>query len=318
MKKLQGLNMKLIKRTLIKKPDVTYNLHVENNHNYVANGMVVSNCHGIRGNVLTNLLNEHGKHISHRFGCTGTLPKEETDAMAVRVAIGDVRYTIQAHELITQGYLATLQIEIIQLEEDFMAQYAQFKKDNPTTKTTYVQFVDSYLPDYSAEKSYLQKKQERLNWMALYIEGKRDLKKGNVLCLVDGVSVGKKLTKLIPGAMFVYGADKKNVRKEIYDLFKDRNDLIVFATVQIASTGLDIPRIFNMIGIDLGKSFIRVVQSIGRGLRKAHDKDSVTFTDICSNLKYGKKHLRERKNIYKEAQYPFKEHKINYTKDMLL
>ncbi len=310
--------MKLIKRTEICKPSIVYNLHVENNHNYIANGIVVSNCHGIKGNVLTNLLNEHGKHISHRFGCTGTLPKEETDAMAVRIAIGDVRYNIPAHQLIAQGYLAKLQIEILQLEEDLTTPYQQFCRENPTEKVTYIQFVDSYFPDYDAEKSYLQKKQERLEWMASYIEAKRDLKKGNVLCLVDGVAFGKKLTKLIPDAIFVYGKDKKKARKEIYDLFKDKDDLIVLATVQIASTGLDIPRIFNMMAIDVGKSFIRVIQSIGRGLRKAHDKESVNFTDICSNLKYGKKHIRERKKMYKEALYPFKEYKVNYMRDMLL
>jgi len=278
--------------------------------------VVIDECHGAKAQIISKLLNEHGKQIPHRFGLTATLPKEETDLMSIKITLGNVQYRVQAHELIDQGYLAKLQIEILQLEEDFIEQYNKFCQENPTEKITYTQFVEGYLPDYDAEKSYLQKNVNRLEWIASYIEAKRDLKKGNVLCLVDGIAFGKKLTKLIPGAIFVHGKDKKKVRKEIYDLFKDNDNLIVFATVQLASLGLDIPRIFNMMAIDAGKSFIRIVQSIGRGLRKAYDKDRVNFTDICSNMKYGKKHLRERKKIYREAKYPFKEYNINYMKDL--
>ena len=60
------------------------------------------------------------------------------------------------------------------------------------------------------------------------------------------------------------------------------------------------------------KSFIRIIQTIGRGLRKAPDKDSVEFTDICSDLKYSRKHLTERKKFYREAQYPHKVKKVEY------
>jgi superfamily II DNA or RNA helicase len=68
-----------------------------------------------------------------------------------------------------------------------------------------------------------------------------------------------------------------------------------------------------MMFIDIGKSFIRVIQTIGRGLRKAKDKDSVLVTDICSDLKYGKRHLAERTKFYREAQYPYKKIKVKYS-----
>ena len=152
-----------------------------------------------------------------------------------------------------------------------------------------------------------------MEWIKMYIEAKRDMGKGNVFCLVDGVNFGKKLAKLIPGAVFVHGKDKKKARKEVYQLFKDNDNLVVIATVHIASTGLNIKRIFNLMFIDVGKSFIRVIQTIGRGLRKAPDKDHVDVTDICTDLKYGKKHLRERVKFYNEAKYPHKKRKINYS-----
>lgn len=267
--------------------------------------IIVDECHGLKGNVLSKLLNEHGKNIPYRFGVTGTLPKEKTDALAVRVALGDVVYTIPAHELIEKGYLANLHIDIFQLQVDLKKQYQEYLEEG-NEKITYTQFKDAYFPEWTAEKNFLQSEPTRLQWIADYIQVKRDLGKGNVFCLVNGVKFGKKLASMIEGAIFVHGQDKMSARNEVYDLFKENDNIVVIATIHIASTGLDIKRIFNLIYIDVGKSFIRTIQSIGRGLRKAHDKDSVHVTDICSDLKYSKRHLRERINYYKEAKYKHK------------
>lgn len=141
----------------------------------------------------------------------------------------------------------------------------------------------------------------------------------NVFCLVDGVRNGQKLADLVDGAVFVHGKDKAKARKEVYNLFRDNDNLVVIATIHIASTGLNIKRIFHMMAIDVGKSFIRIIQTIGRGLRKAPDKDSVGFTDICSDLKYSRKHLTERKKIYKEVQYQHKvKKKIEYADFLMI
>lgn len=277
--------------------------------------VIVDECHGIKGTVLTTLLNEKAAHIPLRFGVTGTLPKAETDAMAVRIAVGDVRYAITAKELMDQGVLAKLNIDILQLEENFMELYKEFLEEhtNPLEKPpTYKQFKDEYFPDYTSEKKYLQQNEKRMRWIADWISVKRDMGKGNVFCLVDGIRMGQKLADMIEGAIFVHGKDKAKARKQIYDLFKTNDNLVVIATIQIASTGLNIKRIFHLMFIDVGKSFIRVIQTIGRGLRKADDKDSVDVTDICSDLKYARKHLNERKKFYAEAQYPHKVKKIDY------
>lgn len=280
--------------------------------------VVVDECHGIKGNVLTDILNEHGNNISTRVGVTGTLPDNAADRMSVKVAVGEVQFEIPAHELIKQGWLAKLDIDIVQLQENFEAEYEQFKIDYPKEKVTYQQFKDQYLPEWNQEKSYLQNNKKRMQHICDMIEEKRSQNKGNVFCLVDGVQFGKKLAKLIPNARFVHGKDKKKARREVYDLFKEHDDLVVIATVQVASTGLNIKRIFNLMFIDVGKSFIRIVQTIGRGLRKAPDKDSVNVTDICSDLKYSRRHLTARKKIYKEALYPNKVRKVKYDQISLL
>lgn len=274
--------------------------------------IVVDECHGLRGNILTKLLNEYGKDIPYRFGVTGTLPKEKTDELAVKVAVGLVQYEIPAHELIEKGYLAKLHIDIMQLEVNLKKQYDNYLNEDGDAKVTYKQFKDSYFPEWSSEKTFMQSEKERLDWIAAYVDIKRNTGKGNVLCLVNGIKFGKKLAAKIEGAEFIYGKDDMEVRKEIYARFKENDNLVVIATAQIASTGLDIKRIFNLIYIDVGKSFIRTIQAIGRGLRKAKDKDSVHVTDICSDLKYSKRHLRERIKFYKEARYPHTKKVVDY------
>jgi superfamily II DNA or RNA helicase len=84
------------------------------------------------------------------------------------------------------------------------------------------------------------------------------------------------------------------------------------ATYGVAAVGINIPRIFNLVLIEPGKSFVRVIQSIGRGIRKAEDKDFVQIWDITSTCKFAKRHLTQRKNYYGEANYPFDLEKHSY------
>jgi len=55
--------------------------------------------------------------------------------------------------------------------------------------------------------------------------------------------------------------------------------------------------------VDAGKSFIKAIQSVGRGLRRSGDKNRVKVVDVYSKLKFSKKHSNERKKHYKEAEY---------------
>ena len=64
--------------------------------------------------------------------------------------------------------------------------------------------------------------------------------------------------------------------------------------------------------LEPGKSFVRVIQSIGRGVRKAKDKDFVQIWDLTSTCKFAKRHLTQRKKFYKEAEYPFTIEKVDW------
>ena len=102
---------------------------------------------------------------------------------------------------------------------------------------------------------------------------------------------------------------------EQYKDMQQSDNKIIVATAQIASTGLDIPRIFNMVYIDMGKSFVKTIQSIGRGLRTFTDKTKVNIFDICSSTKFSKKHMKERIKYYIEKEHPWQIVNIEQWKD---
>lgn len=276
--------------------------------------LVVDETHGAKANELKKLLVEHGKTIVHRFGVTGTLPDHKSDATTVIVGIGPVRYEVPASRLIDDGYLAKLQINIMQMKVELHEEYDEYLKENEDEPDilTYPQFLTAFFPDWPSERGFLQTETRRTNWIVDYIEALSSKEKGNVLCLVNGINYGKKLSKLIPGSVFIHGKDNMAVRSEAYERFNTEDNFVLIATSQIASTGLDIPRIFNLVFIDQGKSFIKTIQGIGRGLRLAHDKESVHVTDICATTKYSKSHLAKRVKYYKSAKYPHRKHSIEY------
>jgi superfamily II DNA or RNA helicase len=238
--------------------------------------------HGAKAHVAQKLLNEHGAHIPFKFGVTGTFPKPPADQMSLRASIGDTLIEIPARWLIDNGYLAEVDIEQVCLKQSSKEQF----------------------PDYAAEKNYLSKNEERIEVIAgLIIQYAEQI--GNTLVLVNSVPFGENLTQAISGnAVFLYGASKKKERKAQYDLFETQDDMIVVATSGIASTGISIDRVKCLIFVDAGKSYIKAIQSVGRGTRLASDKKMVKVIDIFADLKWSKAHARERVKWYKESQYP--------------
>jgi superfamily II DNA or RNA helicase len=244
------------------------------------NAVIVDEAHGAKAEVIKELINVHGRHISYRYGVTGTFPKSEVDQYSLRLSIGEILVTIPASWLIAQGYLSSVEIEAVETADA----------------------VEEF-PDYASEKSYLTKSDDRLLEIAALIQKKQQAH-GNTMVLVNSIAQGQSLQEMIPNSIFLHGETDTSVRAEHYAQYEDSNNLIVIATFGIASTGLSINRIFCLIMIDAGKSFVRCIQSIGRGLRKSGDKNHVFVVDVYSKLKFSKKHFKNRKDFYVEAGYP--------------
>ena len=277
--------------------------------------VIVDECHGVKGQVIQDILNEHGQDCAVRIGVTATIPDEKTDQYSLTVTLGSIVYEIYAKELIDKGILACPTIHIKQLSENVLPQFEVYRNEAlmlGQEVISYAKYKNSFFPDYKSESSFLRKKQERLEWISNYV-GNLDK---NTFILVNNVATAKKLAEMIPDAVYLTGADKGKVRKEIYSRFADNDNLTVIATTQIAYAGLNIKRIFNLVFVDIGKSFVRVLQAVGRGLRISHDKDSVDVHDITSDLKHSKKHCKQRMKMYAEAGYDYKLHTVKYDEDL--
>ena len=247
--------------------------------------IIIDEVHQAKADVLTKLLTQNFSNCAIRWGLTGTVPKEAWEFQGILASIGPVINQVSAHDLQEKGVLANLQINILQTND--------------------VQVFRNYQEEYS----FLVTDDHRISWIGNKI--KEISQTGNTLVLVNRIDTGDKLTAMLPDSVFISGAVKLTDRKEEYDEIKTSADKIIVATYGVAAVGINIPRIFNLVLIEPGKSFVRVIQSIGRGIRRAEDKDHVEIWDITSACKYAKRHLTERKKFYKEAKYPFAITKVN-------
>ena len=248
--------------------------------------LIVDEVHQAKAEVLKKLLTQNLKHAPIRWGLTGTVPKEDFEFQAILASLGQVIGKISAKELQDKGVLSNCHVNVVQLV------------DTPVHK------------NYQEELKYLVTSKDRVKYIGKMIKTIKD--SGNTLVLIDRISSGEKLQEQIPDSVFIKGDVKLADRKEQYDEVKEATNKVLIATYGVASVGINIPRIFNLVLIEPGKSFVRVIQSIGRGVRKAEDKDFVQIWDITSTCKFAKRHLTQRKKFYKEAQYPFTIEKIDW------
>ncbi len=250
--------------------------------------VIVDETHVAKATVLLNLLTQNLKNAPIRWGLTGTVPKEAHEYESIFASIGPVVGKLEASELQELGVLSTCHVNIMQLH------------DIPAFRT------------YAEELKYLVTDKDRMKYVSQMIA--EISKTGNTLVLVNRIDSGNAIASEIPNSVFLSGVIKTKDRKSEYDQIETSDDKVIIATYGIASTGISINRIHNLILLEPGKSFTRVIQSIGRGLRKGFDKESVEIYDINSTCKFSKRHLTVRKQYYNEVKYPFTINKIDWNK----
>ena len=248
--------------------------------------VIVDEVHMVKGDVLKSLLSGVMSRIPIRWGLTGTIPKEKFESQAIFISLGPLIAKLSASDLQEKGVLAQCHVNIIQMQD-------------------HVEFSN-----YQSELKHLLENTQRLDAISNLTH--EIIKSGNTLILVDRVAAGKELIQRIPNSVFISGDTKLNERKEEYDEIAVSSDKVIIATYGVAAVGINLPRIFNLVLIEPGKSFVRVIQSIGRGIRKAEDKDFVQIWDITSSCRFAKRHLTKRKEFYREAKYEFAIEKLEY------
>lgn len=274
-----------------------YNLHIEDNHNYFANGVNVSNCHLFRAKSLTTIMSKL-EQCRYRFGFTGTLDGTQTHRLMIEGLFGPVKKVTTTHELIEQKHLSNFKIKCIVLQHSDEHRKLLVKKK-------YAEEIDFLVG--------LEKRNKFIKDLVLSL-------KGNTLLLFQYVEKhGKILYDTIlhevskeRSIYFVHGGVEGEERENIRRLVEMDTDAIIIASYGTFSTGINIKNLHNIIFASPSKSRIRNLQSIGRGLRLSENKESCTLFDIAddlswkSNRNYTLLHYIERINIYNQEKFDVK------------
>lgn len=254
--------------------------------------VVVDEAHGAKAKEITGLMN-NCPNAKYRVGCTGSLPKWETDKWNIIGNFGPVLDVMPTSTLIHQEkVLAPVLIKVIVLKYKEET-YDRLKKLS-----------------YYDEKEYIKKSVPRQKITKILID--KYTKNQNTIVFFDEIELGEVyydvLKKDIPNKKFYWisGEVKGDKREEIRQNINtsDENDIVLFGSLGTTSTGINIPKLHNGIFLFIGKSEIRIKQSIGRILRKHESKENVIIYDITDDLKHSKNHLNERLKIYASEGHP--------------
>jgi len=240
------------------------------------------------------------KNCDYRIGTTGTLDGTQVHKLVLEGLFGKVYQVTSTKELIDRDVLAQLSIDCLLLK----------------------------YPDKSVSEIKRAKYPDEIEWLVLnntrneFICNLANSVRGNVLVLFNFVGKhGIPLFEKLKGqnrkkTYLICGKTEIEEREEIRKIVDNNDNSILVASYGTCSTGINIKNINAIIFASPSKSVIRVLQSIGRGLRKSDKKDKVTLFDIGDDLSYGKyrnhalRHMDERLTIYTNEEFTFKKTKI--------
>ena len=253
--------------------------------------------HNFKAKSLSGLMNK-SRESEFRIGTTGTLDGTQTHKLVLQGLFGRVYKVTTTKKLMDADTLAELKINILALKYP-----SEVCRDIINTK------------DYHYEIDYLVgniKRNRLIQNLALDQEG-------NTLVLFQYVEKhGKVIYDLIKDkaherrkVFFVSGEVDAEVREEIRGIVEQQKNAIIVASLGTFSTGVNIKNLHNIIFASPSKSQVKVLQSIGRGLRKSEDGRATTLYDIMDDMHHKQKknytllHGLERMKIYKREKFDY-------------
>lgn len=258
--------------------------------------------HGFKSKSLSSIMNK-SFNAEYRFGTTGTLDGTQVHKLVLEGLFGPVHRVTTTADLQAKKQLAGLNIDIIQL---------QYPKEicDQLSNISYQGEID-FLVTNEARNRFIRN-------LACSLDG-------NTLVLFNLVEKhGKVLRDLIQEKLddgrrlfYVSGETKTSDREFVRGVVEKQTNAIVLASLGTFSTGINIRNIHNIIFASPSKSQIRVLQSIGRGLRISDDGRTTQLYDIADDLRCKGKpnftltHSAERIKIYNNEHFPFKVSQVN-------
>lgn len=262
-------------------------------------------CHTFKAKSLNKIMNSC-VNASIRVGTTGTLDGTQINELVLTGLFGPVYRATSTKKLMDNDTLSKIHIDALHVKYN-TDECKRFKK---------------IVKKYQEEIAYLVSIKKRNRFLAqLALTQKK-----NTLMLFNYVEKhGKPLYDLTKEMnqdpdrpiYFISGEIKTDFREEVRQLMENHSNAILIASMGTFSTGINIRNIHNIIFSSPTKSQIRVLQSIGRGLRK-HGSDSKLkiydviddFTDGKKTQNFALKHGIERMKIYNREKFDYKTHSI--------
>jgi len=264
-------------------------------------GMVLGDeCHGFKSKSLSSIMNK-ATEAKYRYGFTGTLDGTQTHKLVLEGLFGPVYQVTTTKALQDDETLAPLDIKVLLLNYP-----EEVRKD--FGNKTYQEEID-FIVGHPHRNRFLTN-------MAVATEG-------NTLVLFHRVDAhGKPLFDLINSKVengrkvfFVSGEVATSDRESIRKIVESQTNAIIVASMGTFSTGINIRNLHNIIFASPSKSQIKVLQSIGRGLRKS-DRETKLF-DVADDLHWKKRknytllHSAERVKIYEKEKFDYKIIKVD-------
>lgn len=258
--------------------------------------------HGFKSKSLTSIMNKC-EVAPYRFGTTGTLDGTQTHKLVLEGLFGRVFNVTTTYDLMAADTLAQLKIQALVMKYPTDVRKGFGKKK------------------YQEEIDYIVRNDKRNRFISrLAVD-----QKGNTLVLFQFVEKhGKVLYDIIKNmtdekrkVFFVSGETETSDREAIRRITEKQKDAIIVASLGTFSTGVNIRNLHNIIFASPSKSQIKVLQSIGRGLRKSDDGSRTTLYDLTDDItwknrkNYAYIHGAERMKIYTKEKFDVQLYEID-------
>ena len=258
--------------------------------------------HLFKAKSLTNIMNKM-QDTQYRHGFTGTLDGTQTHRLILEGLFGSVNKVTTTKELMENKTLANLNIKCIVLQ--YPEVDCKFMKDQ-----NFQDEVDLIVRD--------ERRNEFIVNLTTHL-------KGNTLLLFQfvekhGAVLYDMLKDLDRKVFYVHGGTDTQTRENIREITEKEKSAIIVASYGTFSTCINIRNLHNVIFSSPSKSRIRVLQSIGRGLRQGTEKSTATLYDIAddftwkSRQNFTLRHFMERINIYNEEEFNYEIKNLNIEK----
>ena len=240
--------------------------------------IILDECHHASAKTYCNIM--YHSNAYYRFGLSGT-PRHENiiKNMTLNGLTGGIIYNLSTVTAINKKLLCDISIEIVENYETISNE----------------KYHDTY-------RLGIIESSTRNNLIYKLIDGNL---KNKILVLVKNIAHGEILSEILNKNniknKWINGNNSQSEREDAINSLV--NDGHVLISSGIFDEGIDIPSINVLIIASGGKSSIKAIQRIGRGLRKKEDNSSLKVYDFIDHSKYLIDHSIERITIYKNESY---------------